>query len=297
MENNSAKRTLNDKIISGLNKIYFSLTEPILLKLARFRYESKYQPGDSEPLISVYIPTYNRAEILTQRSIPSVLAQTYKNFELIILGDHCLDKTEELVSKIKDPRIIFYNLPKRGYRYPPTIENHWLAGPVVASNKALELIKGKWIARLDDDDGWTPDHLEALLKYAQEGNYEFVSALYIEERYGKREVVDGERAQGPYFNRTNKPVKGYNPKINGPLTWFYRSYLKFFKYNINCWRKVWNRNNDIDLSLRMFSTGVRMGFLDKPLAYYLPRPGEQTVGLAAYKLTENDNLKHFEFKK
>ncbi|MDD5032173.1 MAG: glycosyltransferase family 2 protein [Patescibacteria group bacterium] len=290
-------RTLSDKLICSFNEFYFGLTEPILLKLARLRYEKKYEKKNTEPLISVYIPTYNRAEILTQRSVPSVLAQTYKNFELIILGDHCTDKTEELVSKIKDPRIKFYNLPTRGYRYPPTIENHWLAGPVVAANQALKMIRGEWIARLDDDDRWTPDHLEVLLRFAQEGNYEFVSTQYIEESFGKRRIVDGERAQGPYFNITGKPVKGDNPKINGPLTWFYRSYLKFFKYNINCWRKIWNRNNDIDFSLRMFFAGVRMGFLEKPLSFYEPRPGEETIGLAAYKLSENDKLKHFEFKK
>jgi len=297
MKENGTNRTLNDKIICGLNSLYFNLTESILLRLARFRHELEYQPDDVEPLVSVYVPTYNRAEILVQRSIPSILAQTYKNFELIILGDHCTDKTEELVSKIKDSRIVFYNLPKRGYRYPPTVENHWLAGPVVAANKALGLVKGKWIARLDDDDSWTPDHLEELLKYAQEGNYEFVSAQYIAERYGKREIINGNRIQGQYYNKTKISVKGYNPIMGGTSTWLYRSYLSFFKYNINCWRKSWNKNNDIDFSLRMFSAGVRMGFLDKSLTCVLPRLGEQTIGSDAYKIAEEEKLKHYEFKK
>lgn len=290
-------RTLSDKIISGYNDLYFSLTEPVLLRLARARYEKMYQPDEAEPLVSVYIPTYNRAELLISRSISSVLNQTYKNFELIIVGDHCTDKTRELVSKIKDPRIKFYNLPTRGYRYPPTAENHWLAGPVVAANQGLKMLKGRWIARLDDDDSWTPDHLESLLGFAQSGNYEFVSAQYFELSYGKKRVVDGERIQGPYYNKSDKPIKGDNPKVNGPLTWLYRSYLKFFKYNINCWRKSWNRVNDIDISIRMFKAGVNMGFLEKPVAFYEPRPGEKTIGLQAYKLSENDKLKHFEFKK
>ncbi|MBI4779456.1 glycosyltransferase family 2 protein [Candidatus Falkowbacteria bacterium] len=297
MEKDIIERTWQDKIISGFNESYYNLTEPVLLKLARMRFAAAYREPDSQPLITVYTPTYNRGELFLKRALPSVLAQTYKNFEYIIVGDHCTDNTEELVKGVKDPRIRFYNLPSRGYRYPPTAENHWLAGPVVAANQALKMIKGKWIARLDDDDSWTPDHLEELLKFAQAGNYEFVSAQYIEENYGKKRVVDGEWAQGPYFNKTNKPVKGDNPKINGPLTWFYRSYLKFFKYNINCWRKSWNRVNDIDISIRMFKAGVRMGFLEKPLAYYEPRPGEQTIGLAAYKLSEKDKLKHFEFEK
>ena len=286
-----------NKIISGMNDFYYSLAEPLLLKFARAKSEKNYRVEETEPLISVYTPTYNRGGLLLERALSSVLAQTYKNFEYIIVGDCCTDNTAELVKQVKDSRIRFYNLPTRGYRYPPTAENHWLAGPVVAANQALKMIKGKWIARLDDDDSWTPNHLDELLKFAQSGNYEFVSAQYIEENYGKKRIVDGELAQGPYFNKSGRPVKGDNPKINGPLTWLYRSYLNFFKYNINCWRKSWNRVNDIDISIRMFKAGVRMGFLDKPLAFYEPRPGEKTVGLAAYKLTENDKLKHFEFKK
>lgn len=297
MQKDIHKRTWQDKVISGFNEFYYNATEPLKLRLARIRFELNYEKPDVEPLISVYTPTYNRGNILMQRALPSVLAQTYKNFEYIIVGDCCTDITAELVAKINDSRIIFYNLPTRGYRYPPTAENHWLAGPVVAANQGLKMLKGKWIARLDDDDGWTSDHLESLLRFARNGNYEFVSAQYVEMSYGKKRVVDGERIQGPYYNKSNKPVKGDNPKINGPLTWLYRSYLKFFKYNINCWRKSWNRVNDTDLSVRLFKAGVRMGFLDKPLAFYEPRPGEQTIGLAAYKLSESEKLKHFEFKK
>lgn len=296
LNNELHKQTVIDKLICNYNSSRFFLLEPIKLKIARLRYEHLYTEADEFPLVSVYIPTYNRAEILIQRSVPSVLAQTYKNFELIIIGDHCSDKTEELVSKIGDSRIRFYNLPKRGYRYPPTVENHWLAGPVVAANQALKMVKGKWIARLDDDDIWTPDHLEELSRFARAGNYEFVSACCIIEKDGRRIKEDVARAQGPYYNKTNKPVKGDNPKIGGSCNWFYRSYLKFLKYNINCWRKSWNRVNDAELSMRIFSAGVRMGFFEKPLALYLPRPGEKAVGLEAYKVSAEEKLKHFEFK-
>jgi glycosyltransferase involved in cell wall biosynthesis len=230
-----------------------------------------YTNPNEDPLISVYTPTYNRANLLIERAVDSVLKQTYKNFEYIIIGDHCTDNTEDLVTKIGDQRIRFYNIPKRGYRYPPTAENHWLAGPVVAANTALRFVRGKWIARLDDDDIWTPDHLEVLLRFAQKGNYEFVSACYIAERYGKRYIVD---------------VKQEKPRIGGTQTWLYRSYLRFFRYNINCWRKSWNRVNDTDLQDRMFRAGVRMGFLDRVVAYVLPRPGEETIGLEAYKIAE-----------
>lgn len=290
------KQTIQDKLISGLNSMRYILTEPVILRIARVRYEYLYEKQSDDPLVTVYIPTYNRANILIDRAVSSILAQTYKNFELLIIGDHCTDNTEELLSKIDDPRIKFYNLSRRVRRYPDDISIHWLAGPVVPANKALELAQGKWIARVDDDDMWTPDHIEELLCFAQSGRYEFVSASYIGERYNLRKIISGTGARDAYYTRKNKPVKGYNPKIGGTSTWLYRSYLRFFKYNINCWRKSWNRVNDIDISMRMFSAGVRMGFLDKVLAYVLPRPEELTIGLDAYKVTALEKKMHFKFE-
>ncbi|MFQ5353467.1 MAG: glycosyltransferase family 2 protein [Thermodesulfobacteriota bacterium] len=274
------KRSAGDRVISRLNSLRYRTSEPFKLKVARSRYDHIYSAAKEGPLISVYIPTYNRAEILMERSVPSVLQQTYKNFELVIVGDCCTDGTEEAVSKIRDPRVRFYNIPERRWRYPESAENHWLAGPVVPANMALKMVRGGWIARIDDDDIWTPDHLEALLNFAREGKYEFVSASYITERHGKRITVD---------------ARDETPRIGGTQTWLYRSYLRTFRYNINCWRKSWNRVNDTDLQDRFYRAGVRMGFLDHVVAFILPRPGETTVGLDAYKLTEEEKLSHFRF--
>ena len=76
------------------------MTEPALLKFNR--YFNKYNYLDKNPLISVYVPTYNRGEILIERAVKSILNQTYRNFELIIIGDCCQDNTTELVQNIKD---------------------------------------------------------------------------------------------------------------------------------------------------------------------------------------------------
>lgn len=289
------KPTITDKLICIFNLVRYAVTEPVKLRTARIRYEHLYNPPEENPLVSVYVPTYNRGEVLIERAVSTVLNQTYRHFEFIIVGDHCTDNTEELVSKIDDSRIRFYNLPERTYRYPETIENHWLAGPVIAANKALELVRGKWIARIDDDDTWTPDHIESLLRFAQEGQYELVSGQLIEERHGKRRLSAGLGLRDPYYTRRNVPVKGDNPKLGSTITWFYRSYLRFFRYNINCWRKTWNRNNDIDFSLRMFHAGVRLGFLEKVVAYVLPRSGEATIGLDAYMHEEEKKLAYYKF--
>lgn len=291
------KTSALNKLICWSDSLRYAIKEPLILKILRFKYESQYLDVQEDPLVTVYVPTYNRAEILMARAVPTALAQTYKNFELLIIGDHCTDKTEEYVRSIKDHRVRFYNIPERGYRYPPTAENHWLAGPVVAANKGLELSKGKWIARLDDDDTWTPDHIEALLRFAQKYNYEFVSAQCVEERCGKQRVDKGVGARDPYYTRRNRAVRGPNPLIGGTSTWLFRSYLRFIKYNINCWRKSWNRVNDIDYSLRIFKAGVRMGFLPEVTAFVIPRPGEDTIGLDAYKVDAEKTLDHFKFSK
>lgn len=289
-------RTFTDRLITVLNSVRFAVMEPIQLRLARARFEHEYDdPKEEAPLVSVYIPTYNRGQLLIERAVTSVLSQNYKHFELIIVGDHCTDNTEKLVSQIGDPRIRFINLPSRKRRYPDELEIHRLAGGVVPAKKALELVLGKWIARIDDDDIWTDDHLEALLRFAQQGNFEFVSAKYEEERFGKRKVIDAIRARDEYFTQRKTPPNDTSPKLGAPSTFFYRSYLRFIKYNINCWRRSWNRDHNIDLSLRMYYAGVRIGCLDQVVMYVLPRPGEQTVGLDAYHLTTSEKMAHFRF--
>jgi glycosyltransferase involved in cell wall biosynthesis len=290
------KRSLVDRIISGFNASRFAVIEPVLLWLARVRYEKFYFNSHQKPLVSVCVPTYNRGQLLIERAVTSVLSQSYTNFELIVVGDHCTDNTAELISRIKDPRLRFYNLPTRKRKYPQTVENHWLVGGAVPANKAMELARGQWLARLDDDDTWSQDHIEVLLRLAQQNQYEFVSGLYVEERFGEQKVVDGVRAMDPYYTGGKVRPEDNSPKIGGVSTWLYRSYLRFMKYNVDCWRKNWNRVWDVDLSQRIYKAGVRMGFLEQVVTYVLPRPGEATVGLEAYKLTENEKMEHYKFE-
>jgi glycosyltransferase involved in cell wall biosynthesis len=133
-------------------------------------------------------------------------------------------------------------------------------GTSQGDNKATELCRGEWIAHIDDDDFWTPNHIQDLLKFAKTGNYEMVYGDYVEVRYGKEKVVE-----------------------NGPSTWLIRKYVAdIFKLDPNCYKKKWDRVSDIDVFLRMKSAEVKIGYLKKIVAYVLPRPGEETVGHEAY---------------
>jgi len=240
-----------------------------MLRIARARSERLYSDPMGDPLVSVMIPTYNRGRLLVDRTLPPILAQTYQNLEVVIVGDCCPDNTPELLAQIKDPRVRFFNLPQPG-QYPEDISCRWFVAGSKPANRALKLIRGKWVAWLDDDDVFTPDHIETLLRFAQKERYEFVAGLYEEERNGKR-VIMGHKS-------------GEYPEYGGHSTWLYRSCLRFFRYNANSWRKSWNRPTDIDLQLRMRAAGVRMGALDHVVTYVLPRPGSSTVGLAAHQI-------------
>jgi len=106
-----------------------------------------------EPLISVYIPTYNRLELL-KRAVQSVQNQTYKNFEIIIVDDNSSDGTQDfLVGLAKvDSRIRYFFKNKN-------------SGACVSRNIAINLAQGELITGLDDDDYFLPHRLEFFLDY------------------------------------------------------------------------------------------------------------------------------------
>ncbi len=99
-----------------------------------------------KPLFSVVIPTYNRASSL-QRSLDSVLAQSYDNFEILVMDDGSTDNTAEVVASFADPRIT--------YRWDKNF-----GGPARPRNRGIALAKGEWVAFLDSDDWWAPNKLE-----------------------------------------------------------------------------------------------------------------------------------------
>ncbi len=103
--------------------------------------------------VSVIVPTYNRADLISE-TIESILNQTYKNIELIIVDDGSTDNTEKVIRKFKDNRIKYI---KTGYSGVP-------ARP---RNIGIKKAKGEYIAFLDSDDMWLPEKLEKQIKVFQ----------------------------------------------------------------------------------------------------------------------------------
>lgn len=118
-------------------------------------------------LVSVIIPTYNRANLIKE-TIVSVLEQTYQNFEIIIVDDGSNDNTAEIVGGIKDKRIFYFRLEHKGI-------------PSIARNYALEKSKGEFITFLDSDDLWLPEKLEKQVEIL--ANKKDIGLVYCNASY------------------------------------------------------------------------------------------------------------------
>jgi len=237
--------------------------ERALLQTAREQHAAFYRIPEREPLVSVIIPTWNRAELLTARTLPSVLAQTHQNLEIIVVGDCCTDNTDKMIAAIGDPRVIYYNLPERG-NYPSEKKALWQVAGSAPKNKGLEMARGSWIAPLDDDDVYTPDHIAALLQCAQIHDLELV--------YGKLRI---EEASGRWKEKgqVTRQMSIQNS------TMLFRSYLKLFRSDSNAWR--YDLTVDYQRTIRYRETGVRIGYLNQVVALMPLRPGQTRVGILA----------------
>ena len=125
------------------------------------------------PLVSIVIPTYNRADLIGE-TIQSVIDQTYKNWELIIVDDGSSDQTDEVVQRFADPRIQYYEIDHAG-------------AFGVVRNHGIKKSKGEFLAFLDSDDLWLPDKLfkQVTLLRSSEATFVFTNI----ELFGETKVV------------------------------------------------------------------------------------------------------------
>jgi glycosyltransferase involved in cell wall biosynthesis len=134
-----------------------------------------------KPLVSVIITTYNRDRLLP-RAINSVLNQTYQNFELIIVNGGSSDDTEKVVKSFKDKRI----------RYGKQTKNK---GMLADRNMGFDLLKGKYIALLDDDDELLPEALETAVNEFSKLSSDGVGMLWFNCMESKNREFTGKGVQ------------------------------------------------------------------------------------------------------
>ena len=131
--------------------------------------------------LSVILPVYN-AEAYIVEAISSILAQTYENFELIIINDGSTDQTEALIKNFRDARILYYSRENRGVN--------------ASRNEAFRLARGEYIALQDADDISNPTRFEKQIQFLEtHRDYVVVGSL--------AEVID---EQGQYKSDLLRPI-------------------------------------------------------------------------------------------
>jgi hypothetical protein len=217
-------------------------------RLSLMRREPAYQEAfdADEPLVSIVIPTYDRGELLVNRAIPSVLAQTYENLEIIVVGDGAPEETGRWLEELRDPRITYRNLSYRG-PYPDDLRDLWHVAGIPPRNLGMSLARGLWIAPLDDDDAFHPHHIERLLALARRERHEV--------SYGVLRCLMNDG--------TEFPLGRYPPEI-GHFGWqsaIFHCGLRFFEMELA--DALFFCPADWSLCRRMLRAGVRFGMLDE----------------------------------
>jgi len=116
--------------------------------------------------VSVIIATYNYSSVL-RCAIHSVLGQTYRDFEILVIGDGCTDDSEAVAASFGDQRIRWHNLARNsGYQAAP-------------NNAGLRIARGRYVAYLGHDDLWLPNHLDLLVQKIEQTGADVAYSLGI----------------------------------------------------------------------------------------------------------------------
>lgn len=200
------------------------------------------------PQISVITTTYNAAKYIRE-SINSILAQTFTDFEFIIIDDASTDNTPDVVKNFTDKRIIF-------------IQNKENIGAYASANKGLEIAKGKYVARLDADDVADKDRLKIQYEFLeQNGEYEVVGSNII--------LINsiGERVGERVYPETDEDNLG-NIFFANTIPHSSAMYRRAFVNKVGNYSTEYNKSQDYDLWLKIIEHGGKLHNLQKFLVYY-----------------------------
>lgn len=122
--------------------------------------------SSQQPLVSVVLPTYNRAHLLV-RAVDSVLAQTYPNIELLIVDDCSSDDTQAVAERIGDPRVR-YSRNEQNLKLPRTL------------NRGFGMARGDYLSWSSDDNLFEPTAIERMVVRLQAGQCDFIYCDYFD---------------------------------------------------------------------------------------------------------------------
>ena len=204
-------------------------------------------------LVSIIMPSYNTASFIAE-SIQSVQAQTYKDWELLIVDDCSADNTDDVVKPyLADTRIRYFKNEKN-------------SGAAISRNRALREAKGKWIAFLDSDDLWEPEKLKKQLDFMVANGYAFTYTDYRIQLNGQWQpcIMTGPNVVGKW--------KMYNYCYFSTITVMYDQ-EKIGLVQIADLKK----NNDYAMWLQIIAKS-KCYRLPECLSYYIKREGSISSG-------------------
>ena len=209
-----------------------------------------------EELVSIIMPAYNCGDFIGI-ALDSVINQSYKNWEVIVVDDCSTDNTADVVQEYikNDNRIKYHKLEKN-------------SGAAVARNKAVDLASGKYMAFLDSDDVWFPEKLTKQIGFMEENDYGFTCTSYTK--------ID---EQGEYLNRTivAQPRRDYDGVLKtcpGNSTVIYNA-KKLGKFKIPDIKK----RNDYVMWLQVIKKEKYLYGIEEPLGSHRIR----TEGISSNK--------------
>lgn len=222
-------------------------------------------------LVSIIMPSWNTENFIAE-SIQSVLAQTYTNWELIIIDDCSTDNTDSVVESFLEDKRIKYRHNKKNL------------GAALTRNYGLREARGEWVAFLDSDDLWMPEKLEKQIKFMKAHGYGLSYTEY--EKIDEESKTLGIYVSGPEVVSKHKM---YNYDYIGQLTMIY-SAKEFGLIQI----KDIKKNNDYAIRLQLYKKpGTEAYLLRENLAQYRVRKASISHDKFKRKLKSHYDLFHY----
>ena len=219
-------------------------------RLDEARREPDYERAFEEatPLVTAIVPTFGRSELLAERMLPSILRQSHRELEVLVVGDGP-DGGGAAVPAAEDPRVRYLELSQR-FVYPDP-ERHWLAASTLARNEGYRLARGRWLFDADDDDELPADAIERLLSVCRDQRLEAVQGTIREHGPdGSTELIRPSARELPF--------KG--GLVHAHLRFFEREHVASALGVPGDWFR----------GERMVRAGVRIGFVDEVTYEYYP---------------------------
>lgn len=225
-----------------------------LLRAAREAPDYERAWEDPSPLVSIVIPTYVNWRLLEKRALPSALAQSHPNIEVVIVGDAAPPETAGVIERFADDRVRYENLAIRG-PYPDDDRRRWFVAGTAPMNRAMALARGAWIAFLNDDDALRPEHVSTLLEHAREQRAEIA--------YSKLTMHTPDEP--------DQQVLGSFPPANHAFGWqlaLQHHALGLFEFELAA--ALFDEPGDWHRARRMLRAGVLFSQVDRVTCDYYP---------------------------